>query len=184
MKVLIFDTETSGLEPWLHEMLQLAWQVVDTGDWSVLAQHNCYFPLPKDKRKVSPQAIRVNGLTASVLESKGTMQRSKAIRMFAADMATVDACAAHNLYFDKDFVRVKDTKKLVSWPEECICTMLRTTELCAIPGYRDGDYKWPRLSELADFLGVDTSGIQYHDAMADVEVTKRCLKVLFEEYWK
>ena len=62
--------------------------------------------------------------------------------------------------------------------------MLRTTALCAIPGYRDGDYKWPRLFELADFLGVDTSGIQYHDAMADVEVTRRCLKVLFEEYWK
>lgn len=134
MKVLIFDTETSGLEPWLHEMLQLAWQVVDTEDWSVQVQHNCYFPLPKDKRKVSPQAIRVNGLTASVLESKGTMQRAKAIRMFAADMATVDACAAHNLYFDKDFVRVKDTKKLVSWPEECICTMLRTTALCAYLG--------------------------------------------------
>ena len=184
MKVLIFDTETSGLCAWQHEMLQLAWQVVDTGDWSVLAQHNCYFPFPKDKRKVSPQAIRVNGLTAEVLEAKGTMQRAKAIGMFAADMATVDACAAHNFYFDVDFVNVRDTKDLISWPDEKICTMRQTTNLCAIPGYYANEYKWPRLSELADFLGVDTSGIQYHDAMADVEVTKRCLKVLFEKYWK
>lgn len=187
MKILFFDTETTGLDADYNVMLQLAWQLVDTDDWTVLSSHNCYFKWPSDWRKVSSKAIQVNGLTEEVLEEKGTMRRDKAIRLFAKDMMKADACAAHNIHFDMDFVSEADTKCIIEWPSKQICTMLSTTNLCAIPfpnSYSDDyEYKWPKLSELARFLNIETEDIEFHNAAADVEVTKRCLKVLLEKYW-
>lgn len=181
MKILIFDTETSGLDSNWNVMLQLAWQLVETDDWSVLSSQNFYFDWPKNKKKVSARAIEVNGLTQEVLAQKGTVKRFKALRLFNKDLAKADACVAHNIDFDWEFVcMANNTGKCLEWPEWRICTMESTTDLCQIPSKNGRGYKWPKLVELAQFLKIDTSDIQWHDAAEDVEVTKRCLKTLFE----
>ncbi len=54
--------------------------------------------------------------------------------------------------------------------------MKRTTNYCQIPKDWGNGYKWPKLTELADCLGVDYSSISLHDSSGDVELTKRCFK--------
>ena len=183
MKILIFDCETSGLTPGWNKMLQLSWQLVDTCRWKVISRQNFYFRQP-GKDKVEDGAIRVNGLTQERLEKLGTVPRSKAIKAFAKDMEQADVCVAHNLDFDFNFIYHEDVKGLITWKKGC-CTMRRTVNLCKIPfSYRPSwaddsqEYKWPKLSELAQHLEVDTSKLCLHDSSADVEITKRCLRVL------
>lgn len=183
MKILIFDCETSGLTPGWNKMLQLSWQLVDTCRWKVISRQNFYFKQP-GKDKVEDGAIRVNGLTKERLEKLGTVPRSKAIKAFAKDMEQCDMCVAHNLDFDFNFIFHEDVKELITWKKGC-CTMRRTTNLCKIPfSYRPSwaddsqEYKWPKLSELAQHLEVDTNKLCLHDSSADVEITKRCLRVL------
>lgn len=183
MKVLFFDCETSGLKPGWNKMLQLSWQLVDTCRWKVISKQNFYFRHP-GKDKVEEGAIHVNGLTKEALERLGTVPRSKGIKAFAKDMAMADICVAHNFAFDSRFINEEDTKDTIKWPKE-YCTMKGTANLCKIPfKYRpdyvspDQEYKWPRLSELADYLGINIQKLHLHDSSADVELTKRCFRAL------
>ena len=58
-------------------------------------------------------------------------------------------------------------------------TMHRMTNYCKIPRGRY-EYKWPRLSELADKLKIRQSDIDYHQSAADVEVTARCFRAIVQ----
>lgn len=182
MKVLIFDCETSGLHPGWNKMLQLSWQLVDTTSWEVLSRQNFYFRQPS-KDKVEKEAIRVNGLTKERLAELGTAPRSKAIKAFAKDMKQADIRVAHNSNFDTQFIHEEDHKNIIQW-KIGYCTMMYTTELCKIPShYGYDDYKWPKLSELAQKLDVDYSDLDLHDSSADVELTKRCFRELLRIGW-
>lgn len=191
MIILIFDTETSGLYPEWNKMLQLSWQLVDTRKhWKILSKQNFYFRHP-GKDRVSKRAIRVNGLTKERLAQLGTVPRSKALKLFAKDLSQADLCVAHNFNFDASFINFEDIKNIIKWPKT-FCTMTETTDLCKIPfqGIRpsyanDGQkYKWPRLSELANHLKINTKTIRLHDSAGDVELTKRCFRSLMKRIFK
>ena len=62
MKILIFDTETGGLNAYRNDILQLSFQVIDGDTFHTLLESNYYFPWPEDKRRVEWGAIQVNGL--------------------------------------------------------------------------------------------------------------------------
>jgi DNA polymerase III epsilon subunit-like protein len=86
----------------------------------------------------------------------------------------------HNISFDinvvgAELLRIGSDFRIDSKPS--ICTMLSSMNYCAIPNphqHRYGDpYKWPKLQELHKKLfGVEFEDA--HDAMADIEATKRC----------
>lgn len=61
MKILIFDTETGGLNAYRNDILQLSFQVIDGDTFHTLLESNYYFPWPEDKRRVEWGAIQVNG---------------------------------------------------------------------------------------------------------------------------
>ncbi|HUV85413.1 MAG TPA: hypothetical protein VMV86_06875, partial [Methanosarcinales archaeon] len=51
------------------------------------------------------------------------------------------------------------------------CTMLEGTDICKIPSFRGN--KWPTLKELHKHL-FNEDFEDAHDALADVEATRRC----------
>lgn len=177
-KVLVFDTETSGLDPQDNDILSLSWQLVDASkDWEVLQERTCYFDWVSAAR-TSEEAIEVNGLTRERLAELGTMERSEGIAEFGAALGKAQLLVAHNGIFDKSFVVSLATKeKSASIIEELgkpmYDTMKRMTGYCGLRRY-NGKLKWPRLSELAYCLKIDDSDIDYHQSSADVELTKRC----------
>lgn len=176
--ILVFDTETSGLDPQDNDILSLSWQLIDASkNWEVLQERTCYFDWVSVKR-TSPQAIAVNGLTRERLAELGTMERSEGIKEFGEAIKQADCLVAHNGKFDKGFVRVlackEDAKDVLEGIKKPMYdTMKQMTSYCALPRY-DGGQKWPKLSELAEILGIDDSDIDYHQSAADVELTKRC----------
>lgn len=60
--------------------------------------------------------------------------------------------------------------------KERICTMMKTTNLCAING--PYGYKWPKLSELHQKL-FNSSFEQAHNAFVDVKITAKCFWELY-----
>lgn len=182
MKILIFDTETGGVDADANDILQLSYQIIDYGTQKVLKAVDKFFHWPEDKSRVQSGAIQVNGLTEEYLATKELSDRSEAIKEFFDDMNECEVIVAHNGEFDKKFITATakrvGLRDLNSW-KPMIDTMKTTTNLCCIPSLRG--YKWPKLIELAEFLEIRTDDINLHDSSADVELTKRCFLYLLEK---
>ena len=180
MRILVFDTETSGLDPQWNVILQLSYQIVDSDSWATLKSVNHYFSWPENKARVSYGAIEVNGLTEEFLAGKKLSDRKNALEEFVKDKDSCELLVAHNLEFDKKFIiascREEGVKFANSGWSKSYDTMKRTTNFCQIPKDWGNGYKWPKLTELADCLGVDYSKIALHDSSGDVELTKLCFE--------
>ena len=183
MKILIFDTETGGLNPYRNDILQLSFQVIDGDTFNTLLVSNYYFPWPDGKNRVEWGAIQVKGLTEDFLATQDLYDRYEVLNFFIDDLIECDICVAHNGEFDKNFIDAT-TRREGIYPFEwspMIDTMKTTTNLCQLPvrGGRCG-YKWPKLIELVKCLRIKTDDINLHDSSADVELTKRCFLYLLE----
>ena len=183
MNILIFDTETGGVNCYANDILQLSYQIIDSRSFNVIKEVNHFFPWPEDKSRVQWGAIQVNGLTEEYLATKELSDRHDAINEFIDDLIDCEVCVAHNGDFDKNFINATAQREGIyrfNWPM-MIDTMKTTTELCRLPGRGRGGYKWPKLSELAECLRIKTDDINLHDSSADVELTKRCFLYLLEK---
>ena len=180
MRILVFDTETSGLDPQWNVILQLSYQIVDSDSWTTIKTINHYFSWPENKARVTQEAINVNGLTEEVLANKQLSNRKAALEEFVADKDSCDLLVAHNLEFDKKFIvascREEGVKYASSGWSKSYDTMKRTASFCQIPKTWGNGYKWPKLTELADCLYIDYSKISLHDSSGDVELTKLCFE--------
>ena len=182
MRILFIDTETSGLNPGWNVILQLSYQIVDSDTWYSDKVVNHYFPWPDNKNRVSEEAICINGLSEEFLATQQLSDRKTALEEFVADKDACDLLVAHNLEFDKNFIiescREEGVKFASSGWSHSYDTMKRTTNFCQIPKGWGNGYKWPKLTELADCLGIKYSGITLHDSSGDVELTKLCFRKL------
>lgn len=174
-RILVFDTETTGVDAANDYILSLSWQVLDSKLHKTDEQTR-YFksPLPDDAIK---GALRVNGLTEDVLEKLGTTDKRKVLEEFVEVAKSCDLLVGHNVRFDIAIVSSEckrvgldfginflpfDTMKDM----RTFCLYYHTPRVC----------KWPKLIELTEMLGIDTSDINWHMSSSDVEATVRCLR--------
>ena len=185
MRILVFDTETSGLDPQWNVILQLSYQIVDSDSWATIKTVNHYFAWPDNKARVSEGAISVNGLTEDVLSGKHLSNRKAALEEFVADKDSCELLVAHNLDFDKKFIIASCREEGVKFANcgwaQSYDTMKRMINYCQIPKDWGSGYKWPKLTELADCLDIDYSHIALHDSSSDVELTKQCFKKIVNQ---
>ena len=180
-KIIVIDTETSGLNAGTNVILSLSWQVLDN-KLRKISEKTYFFDWPSDERRITDEAIYVNGLTKERLAELGTSDKAEAFQEFADVITDADLLVAHNGGFDTRFIKadaIEACVRIFFQNKELWDTMHRMTRYCAIPGYH-GDYKWPRLSELADKLRIRQDDIDYHQSAADVEVTARCFRAIVQ----
>lgn len=178
-KIVVFDTETSGLNAGTNVILSISWQVLDN-KLCKISEKTYYFDWPDDERRIADEAIYVNGLTKERLTELGTSDKALALQDFADVITDADLLVAHNGGFDARFIKADaiEAGVIISFQnKELWDTMHRMTYYCKIPRGRN-EYKWPRLLELADKLRVRQDDIDYHQSAADVEVTARCFKAI------
>ena len=180
-KIVIFDTETSGLCEGFNTVLSLSWQVLNS-DLEKVAEESRFFDWPEEKGRVQERAIEVNGLTRERLAELGTCDKRAALQEFAEVIDGADLLVAHNGSFDLGFIQAEasEANVAINLNKPMFDTMLRMTDYCQIPGYY-GEWKWPRLAELADCLGIYTDDIDWHQSASDVEVTARCFRKIVEK---
>lgn len=185
-KIVVFDTETSGLCAGENVILSLSWQVLDE-NLKKVAEESRFFDWPEDKSRIQEKAIEVNGLTEERLAELGTCDKKAALQEFYKVVAGADLLVAHNMSFDARFI-VEDASefdlefgfKIKFHRTPRFDTMTDMTNYCRIPR-GNGEYKWPRLSELASCLGIYTDDIDWHQSASDVEVTARCFRKIVEK---
>lgn len=173
-KILFFDCETNGLpidykasytdiNNW-PRVIQLAWLLTDEEGQHL--NHNCALIKPEGWQVPTEPFWADNGFTQARSESEGVPIKN-VLNQLMLDKQQADILVAHNLNFDHRIVwaeYIRNDMEPRSGMHK-ICTMMKSTSYCKIPGKRG--FKWPTLAELHQVLfnkGFEGA----HDAMADV----------------
>lgn len=199
-------------------IIQMSSQLIDDKG-QVHGTFNRYM-LPVEET-ISPKASEVSGLTMERLKEYGAIPRSQAFIEFCHTIYQCPGplvFVAHNLQFDirifqanlyaslqnkeyKDLDSCEDYAQhistLLQWlvdkEDAFICTQKMTTNLVCIPSaYKQGTFKWPKLSELYEFLRKDMypksmewvllDNWNLHDSNEDVRMLKLCFVHLIQHY--
>ena len=199
MKVLIFDTETTGLPEgnhpsitetlnWPH-IIQLSYIMYDTSSITIIDWGDDIIRIPPDV-EISEKSIEIHGITRTMVRRKG-ISIQNALKKFNASLQKADYVVGHNISFDKRMIMVESirlkqpqyfTVSSLRKPE--YCTMKRNVDLCKIEKInRFGEkyFKYPSLSELYFHLfGEMPRGT--HDSMADVLICVRCYGFIVQKH--
>jgi DNA polymerase-3 subunit epsilon len=145
--ILFFDTETTGLRP--GKICQLSY--IMQSKESVTAK-NFFFSVPF----VEPSALAVHGLSTEKLAVlSGGKRFSDHLEEIAQDFALADLIVAHNFSFDFNFMSKEFEYEYERFTyKQDFCTMKKFTPICKLTRSSSPCYKYPKLTELADFLDI------------------------------
>jgi len=179
MNILFFDTETTGiprnykapvtdLENW-PRMVQLGFIV-----YSEEGVSRCEFIVRPDNFVISEQVSKIHGVTQEKALTDG-IELPKVLEYFQLAMQGIGLLVGHNLSYDLNVLGAEYIRATGSNPlegKQTYDTMLKSTDLCKLPGGRMG-YKWPKLHELYFHLFHEPLA-QTHTALDDIENTAKC----------
>jgi len=202
MKVLAFDTETTGLpternasimdlEKWPY-ILQLSYVVYDTDEKKIIVCEDDIIKVDLEKVVISTKSIAIHGITPEISQEKG-IPINDALNKFNKELLKADLIIGHNISFDKRMlmvecnrtkIRQKFTDYGVRKPE--YCTMKNSSELCGIEitNQETGEkyFKFPTLAQLYTHLFAMDAPKDLHNALVDVVVCLRCyIKIVYDE---
>jgi len=179
MKILFFDTETTGLpKNWkapVHQLdnwprlVQIAWQVYSSnGD--LLEEHD--YVIKPVGFIIPAGASAVHKITTEKALEIGS-DLLTILNIFSSSANACGLLVAHNYSYDYNIMGselLRNGLENSLYEKEHICTMNASTEFCKIPG--PYGYKWPKLEELYDILFRES--FNAHDALDDIKATARC----------
>jgi len=197
MKVLVFDTETTGLPErnasftetnlWPH-VIQLSYVLYETDTGKILEHGDNIINLPKDV-EISEKSIEIHGIDRK--KSNGGILIKDAIQDFNNMILKCDMIVGHNISFDKKMISVECIRlktrqyfNVYGTRIKEFCTMKGSTKLCNIlKAKTNGNtyLKFPTLCELHNHLfGYNPENL--HNSMIDVLVCMKCFhKIKFDE---
>ena len=187
MKVLVFDTETSGLpkernpsiydtDKWPHVM-QVSYIIYNTETGEIDEKYDAYIKL-NTWVIVDPVSEGIHGITREIMDTKGVPIQEALVRVRDA-LGKVDICVGHNVSFDKRFMIVEGIRNSIrmNFPAD-YCTMKNGKEVCKIDfTFSNGEkgFKFPKLMELYEHLFPGIPAPQnLHNSFADTIITLKC----------
>jgi DNA polymerase III epsilon subunit-like protein len=201
MKVLVFDTETTGL-PKIRELtiyslnfwpyiVQFSYIIYDDITNRILKIKDYIIKVPVDVI-ISDESIKIHGITNEISQNKG-VDIKYIFDEFMLDFENVDMIIAHNLDFDLKMIKAEIMRKihseliyfekelyknyfnLIEHSKKYLCTMQESIDLCGIQAINSrGTYiKFPKLSEL-HFKLFNNIPNNLHNSLNDVLVCLRC----------
>ena len=202
MKVLIFDTETTGLpkskiisqetfDKWPY-ILQFSFIIFDTNENSITLSKDFIIKM-EDGIEISQDSINIHGITNEISKEKG-VNIETALNSFFYYLREIDLLVGHNVSFDINMIYIELMRiiYLKKYPDDHIsayktdlhlltnfkniyCTMQESIDLCNIKATNKyGEYnKFPKLSELHEKL-FKTNPKNLHNSLIDILITLRC----------
>jgi len=191
MRVLIFDTETTGLIPkkkinqdMLHlcpHIVQFSYLIFNTETNMIEKMNDSIVKVPNGII-IPEDSVKIHGITNEISQTGKPIQLI--LENFFKELKTVDMVVGHNISFDIDMVLI-ETMRFISQDnsfqllykfKNIYCTMNESIHLCNIVKInKSGNpyVKFPKLSELHEKL-FGTVPNNLHNSMNDVLVTLRC----------
>ena len=179
MKLLIFDTETTGLRP--GQICQLSYITIDTSTKPQTTKGKNIF-ITVDEMEPSAEAI--HGFSVEKLyDLSDGKYFEDVLPEFEDDFSGADFVIGHNVNFDIKFMKHElEGMGILYEPKHTFCTMQYYKDICKIPR-ANGDVKNPKLEEVINFLNITKEQIaskaqelfggsgDYHDARFDTTAT-------------
>ncbi len=193
MKILVFDTETTGLPEKNASMIatykwpyivQLSYILYDTDKNIVLDYVDEIIKLPKNVI-ISEESENIHKISNEISRTKG-VDIKKELNKFNNIICKADIIVGHNISFDKNMITVECIRNklhenfLNTGKKPEFCTMKKSVNICKIIKVApNGDeyYKYPKLMELHKYL-FGTIPDRLHNSMVDVFVCLRCYGIM------
>lgn len=210
MKVLIFDTETTGLpqskiisqdtlNKWPH-IVQFSFIVFDAS-LNTIVETKDYIIKMQDGLLIPSDSTAIHGITNEISEKDG-VSIEVVLKEFFATLKKVDLLVGHNIRFDINMIYIEllriiyfkkyqqniitsykfDLHFLTNF-KNIYCTMQESVDLCnikAISKFGKEYTKFPKLSELHETL-FKTTPKNLHNSLIDILITLRCYMKLSSE---
>lgn len=201
MRVLVFDTETTGLpqpnkkgdRPGIYEttcwpyIIQLSYILYDTEKHKIIIDHDHIVRIP-EHCDLTDKSVEMHGITRDRSKRDG-ISIADALELFHICLISADMIIAHNLSFDRQMILVECIRNKragpfkFKLPNQYFCTMKSTTDLCQIEATckKTGEkyFKFPRLSELHEQIFGDEPK-NTHNSFVDILICLRCYVMLTE----
>ena len=182
---LIFDTETNGL--FNCSVLSFSALLLDDNNNIMEVVDRYYYKNVNEDDNI--EALKINGLTKEVIKEKrlnvSYSKHFKDDKYIKNIFDKADILIAHNIEFD--IAHIKDDFKDINLEDkDMFCTMRKTQYLYDAPYYKNGEPKFPKLSEAIDYFEIDINKIKektkldYHSSLFDVYCTYEIYKKLEE----
>jgi DNA polymerase III epsilon subunit-like protein len=185
MKVLVFDTETTGLpverNPSIYDTqkwpytIQLSYIVYDSDTNELITVEDDYIHIDANVN-ITPESQKIHNISREILDSKG-IPIQDALEKFNKFATMSDLLVGHNVSFDKRMVIVEGIRNKIRMNvHDTYCTMKNSVEICKIECVgQNGDkyFKYPTLSELYNELFKKTPK-NTHNALIDILICMRC----------
>ena len=194
MRVLVFDTETTGLFPPRNEIakypyiVQISWFVYDFGDNKIKSMNDHIIRLSPGVKN-HQRAIDVHGITDEIIRKKGVDIKEVLFR-FVSDIKLCTTIIAHNIDFDKKIINVElmrngFSKSLGELRKKEFCTMRQSIDICDLKMVSYYSLKlvpkMPRLTELHNKL-FKKSPKNIHNALIDILMCFRCYYKMTQDF--
>lgn len=167
-RVIVLDTETTGLKPNGNEILSLS--IVNL-DGEVLFDEL----VKPEERKRWPKATEINGITpAMVKDKKHLLEYGEQLREL---WKNIDLVVGYNIGFDSDFLY---SSGLCLSPYVQEFDVMR--EFAPIWGKWDDyhkDWRWAKLTQCAEYYGI--GDFDAHSSLGDAEATRQCFLALIND---
>ena len=170
---IVLDTETTGLSSDAR-IVSICWGLFTETGRKIAIKSHIIFP---DGYTIPEDASAIHGITSAEARRKGVQVQGLLIAPNDDINHNKPAMyVGHNVSFDRPIVvneyrRAGIRAHLASLPT--YCTMENTTDLCELPPFRYGSYKWPRLEELHRHLFGHVHA-DAHNAEGDVRACAAC----------
>ena len=210
MKILIFDTETTGLPPksktlkneelhlWPY-VVQFSYIVYDTNTHRIIKIKDDIIHIPIE---MCQEVIDIHGITNEMAKTS-TCLINDSLQEFYTDCLKVDQLIAHNFQFDWNMIQIELMRLIIRektqnemdlylsilktileiTTERTYCTMANSTELCDLrmrSKFGKEFVKFPKLSELHYHL-FGVTPRNLHNSLNDVVICLRCYyKLVFD----
>lgn len=208
MRVIVFDTETTGLPKtrvlthgllnlWPY-IVQLSYLIYDSNEKELIKIRDCIIKIPYNV-EIPQESINLHGITNDISYSQG-INIEIIIEEFMEDLKNCDYIIGHNIEFDINMIKAELMRlnmnidknmnlyyNYIEFLSECkkyYCTMQETIDLCAIKQInKQGKeyFKFPKLIELHQKL-FNTSPKGLHNSLNDILICLRCFyKIKFNK---
>ena len=156
-RIVVFDTETTGLDTSNDDIIQIA--AVEIVKGKPGNSFECYFATDKDLRPTQT----IHNISNEHLAKKAT-DKKQGLSAFL-DFVGGDSLLAHNVMYDYtilngNLLRV-DLDTVDQEANPLFCTLSLTRQLCKLPSYKLGNI----------LNSLDIEGVNSHDAMDDTKAT-------------
>jgi DNA polymerase III epsilon subunit-like protein len=198
MRVLVFDTETSGLpternasildtDKWPY-ILQISYIVYDDESKKIIQLKDNYI---KQNITIPKESTHIHGITQEIMNNKG-VRLEDVMNDFDIALQNSDIVVGHNISFDKRMYMVEAIRRYrkqyftvnrIKKPE--YCTMKESTTICKIEKQNTKTnksyFKYPTLKELHTHL-FDEFPTKLHNSLIDIFATLRCYVMMIHNY--